>query len=206
MKSYKRLNFLSTLLSDNAIMADIGSDHGYLPLLHILKNNGKKAYACDINPNALKQAEHTLKKYPNLNIELQLMPGLQNLKSDVEEIVIAGMGFETIKMILENDEEKALQCNKIILQCNKDIEKLRQFLKNKNYYLLGEYLVEENQIFYEILVVSLQQGKNVHPLETDEQYQTYLNYLLRKIEQIPNFQNIEKLRLKYEQLQTKLKN
>lgn len=200
MKLSDRLSSILKLVSSGCILADIGSDHGYLCIAHINDNNGKKAYACDINANALEQAKKTLTKYPSSKVELQLMDGITDLKQDVEEIVIAGMGFDTIKMILEHQDEKLSRLNKIIIQCNKNIDKLKSFLKSQSIYINEEHLVYDNELYYELLVCSKKDKNEYKKIIDDSLYKDYLDFHLFKIESIDGYNQIQGLKDKYEYL------
>lgn len=201
MKLSTRLQKLLDLTSENSILADIGSDHGYLCIAYVNQKDGQKAYACDINQNALNQAKKALEKYPSEKVELQLMDGIENLKSDVKEIVIAGMGFDTIKLILASHYDKLKGLDKIIIQCNKNIDKLKAFLNEEKIYINEEHLVLDNQIFYEILVCSVNNSQLLRPITLDDQYYDYLDYQLDKIKKIEDFNSIPELKEKFDALQ-----
>ncbi len=186
MKLSHRLACILKNVSKGCILADIGSDHGYLCIAHIYENEGKKAYACDINENALEQTKKTLSKYPSEKVVLQLMNGIENLSSDVEEIVIAGMGFDTIKLILENQDSKLENLNKIIIQCNKNVDKLKSFLSKNKIFINQEHLIYDNDLYYELLVCSKKDEKKYKVIQDDILYNDYLDFHLNKIEQIPH--------------------
>ncbi len=198
----KRLATLCQLISEKTIFADIGTDHGYLCVAYIQQRKGLKAYACDVNARALKQAENTLIKYQCQNVELQLMDGLSQLADDVKEIVIAGMGFDTIKTILEKDKVILPKLNKIIIQCNKNNDKLKKFITYLGLYINEHHIVIENNIAYEILVIS---GKNVKnkKLQDNENYIEYLDYHINKIKLITNYDKIPHLYQRLIQLEKK---
>lgn len=198
----KRLATLCQLISEKTIFADIGTDHGYLCVAYIQQRKGLKAYACDINKSALKQAENTVAKYQCPNVELQLMDGLSQLADDVKEIVIAGMGYDTIKTILENGKAMLPKLNKIIIQCNKNNDKLKKFITHIGLYINECHIVIENNIAYEILVVSSKNVKN-KTLQDNENYIEYLDYHINKIKLIENYDKIPHLFQKVVQLEKK---
>ena len=103
MKLSKRLACIAGMVSKNSILADIGCDHGLLPISLIQQGVISKAYACDINPRPLQRAEEAIIQANCCGtISTILSDGLQQVPSDADCIVIAGMGFETIRNILEN--------------------------------------------------------------------------------------------------------
>lgn len=200
MKISNRLQLLAHCLSKQKIIADIGSDHGYLCVYYMLYCNGKKAYACDINRNALNQAKQTLTKNPSVAVELQCMDGIQQLHQDVQEIVIAGMGYDTIRSILENQEEKIARLDRIVIQCNKNLDKMQQFLSAIQLPIIETHLVFENGLYYEIYVCSQKYPTVLKTIAEDALYQQYLNFKIAKIEQTPHFETIQKLKEKHEKL------
>lgn len=203
MKLSTRLNTLCQCLSENKVIADIGSDHAYLCVAYILNRKGKKAYACDINQNALNQAKQTIEKYPKISVTLQLMDGIQQLANDVEEIVIAGMGYDTICHILSNQQSTLRKLDKIVIQCNKNIELMKQFLNKEKIFINRTHIVFENGIYYEILECSMKQSKISKTIEDNGNYIDYLDFQISKITQIENYTSNDKLKMKYEQLNEK---
>lgn len=152
MKISKRLKAIAKHVNKNEILADIGSDHALLPCYLVKNNVISKAYACDINDKPLLQAKRNIEK--NLlsdNITTILASGISLLPVDTKQIVIAGMGFETIKDILENDIDKLNSFNRIIVQSNTDVDMLRQWISDHHYNILEEDIVYDG-FYYQIIV------------------------------------------------------
>ena len=117
-------------------IADIGTDHAYLPCAGLLRGQLKRAIAADVGGGPLEAAKATISKY-NLDdlIETRLGSGLSVIKpGEVEGVVIAGMGGKLITSILEADIPLAKSFNRLILQPNLDANVLRTFLM-KNQFL-----------------------------------------------------------------------
>lgn len=145
----KRLFAIAEMVPSCPLMADIGTDHGYLPCYLIQKKIVEKAIARDIAIMPLKRAESNIQKYHLENqIITQQASGLQDLNPSTNCVVIAGMGGHLIANILQNSK---IQYPVIILQPNANAEKVRQALMNLNYKIVDETIVLEEKKFYEII-------------------------------------------------------
>ena len=153
MKLSKRLNAIKKLVEKGSILADIGCDHAYLSCACILECICVKAYASDINEGPLKQAMANIKE---LHLEEKVIPilsnGLHSIPSDCDVVVISGMGFETIKLILENDFHRLKDFKQIILQSNSDLELLRGWISDHKYQITHEKIVQDGH-YYQIISI-----------------------------------------------------
>ena len=148
----KRLEAIINMIASNSIVADVGCDHGLLVCELVKRNIISKAYAMDINEKPLAQAKRSIIEYDlENNIEVILSNGLNNLPDDANTLVIAGMGYETCKIILENDFNKIKQFNQIIIQVNRDVDKLRQWISNNNFTITDEEIIYDKH-YYQIIV------------------------------------------------------
>ncbi len=97
-----RLSLCSEFVREGRVVADIGTDHAYLPVSLVLSGKVPKAIASDINPDPLEKGRLTIKKYGlEDKISTRLSPGLEKIsEGEAQDIVIAGMGGETIISIL----------------------------------------------------------------------------------------------------------
>lgn len=145
-------------------IADIGTDHAYLPCVGLLRGQLKRAIAADVGVGPLEAAKATISKY-NLDdlIETRLGSGLSVIKpGEVEGVVIAGMGGKLITSILEADIPLAKSFNRLILQPNLDANVLRTFLMKKQFEIVDEKIVLDEKKFYEIIVVQPSQTPVVY--------------------------------------------
>ena len=85
-----RLSAVASLVKGGGIIADIGTDHGYLPIYLVENNIVSGAIAADIGKEPLKNAERSVKKYGLENeIKLRLSDGLREFSpDDADEIVV----------------------------------------------------------------------------------------------------------------------
>lgn len=152
MKISDRLKKLSTFVNEEDKLIDIGCDHALLDIYLCDEYKNLKVIASDIHEGALKGAEKNIEKFKmNDRIDLRLGDGLSIVNADeIDTILIAGMGFNTIKRILSNDS-KMTNIKKIIIQSNTDVVKLRKFVIKLGYKITRELLVKDNDIIYTII-------------------------------------------------------
>ena len=139
-------------LSQGGIVADIGTDHAYLPIEIIKRGLAKSAVACDINQGPIESARR--------NIEAAgLSDVIQTLRTDglhgVEDyhptdVLIFGMGGELIVRILSEAPWIKDSAVGLILQPMTKAEILRGWLLNNGFSILGETLTREDQYYQTI--------------------------------------------------------
>lgn len=161
----KRLQAVYDMIEENSIVADIGCDHAMLVCALVANKKCQKAYAMDVNEKPLKQALKTIEHY-NLtnNVNAILSNGLAKITDDVDTVVICGMGFETCKMILENDFDKLKRYKKIIIQINRDVYKLREWINQNNFKITNEDIVIDHH-YYQIIAIDPNLNANYTNLE-----------------------------------------
>lgn len=136
------------------IVADIGTDHAYIPIKLIENNIAEKVIASDIKKGPVEIAKQNIKKFGFENkIEVRLGSGLSVLKkNEADTIIIAGMGGEMIEKILREDKETAKSASLLILQPMNSQYELRKFLINNGYKITGEDIAVEGFKVYNILI------------------------------------------------------
>lgn len=150
-----RLQVIANYIEPGESVADIGTDHGYLPVYLYQNNISHHIVMADINHGPIERAKENANKYLGDNdIEVRIGSGLAVLaEKEVDTIVIAGMGGLLIKDILEIDIQKAKSCKKLILQPRNAQDKLREWLINNGFYIEDEALVREGKFICEVLKV-----------------------------------------------------
>ncbi|MFI3210668.1 MAG: class I SAM-dependent methyltransferase [Peptostreptococcaceae bacterium] len=167
MKLTDRLLKIASLVTEKTV-ADIGTDHGYIPIHLLNENKVDFAILADINKGPLMNAKGEVDRN-NLGekVDLRLGSGLEVLeKGEVSEVIIAGMGGSLISKLLENKLEVSQSINKLILQPMQSQETLRKYLLNNGFEILDEVLVKEDFRVYEIICTKYT-GKNT---KVDEIY------------------------------------
>ncbi len=210
----KRLLALYQMVRQGAVVADIGCDHALLSIALVENGICDHVYACDLRTAPLAAAE---KAVSQAGLQERIFcckrNGLSELAADVDTVVIAGMGYETIKAILEAHPHELKEGRSFIIQSNTHVEELRRWISAHHYTIVCEDLVSEDH-FYEIICFTC---KEHEPYEEMEQrygvflpqhplFSSYCIQRLRKVnvilDQLPS--GNEK-RLFYEQSQGELK-
>ena len=150
----ERLQKIADCISTETL-ADIGTDHGYIPIYCVKNDKCVRAIACDINEGPLKSAcENISTNGLSEKIETRLSNGLDALlPNEADTIVIAGMGGFLIRDILINGEDKVGDNTVLILQPMVAAAELREFLCANGYDIFKEILAREDAKFYNILCV-----------------------------------------------------
>ena len=166
-KISNRLRTVSSFVRDGAILADIGTDHAYLPIYLALKNRIKSAYASDVNKGPLDRALENIKKF-NLEdiISTSIANGLDGIeKFAPTDITICGMGGELIAKIIDSSEYVKNKNVRLILQPMTCVKELREYLQN-GFFTIDENVVYEDDKLYQIICVEY--DAKVHKLSDIE--------------------------------------
>lgn len=150
----ERLMALSNYVEKGKVVADIGTDHGYLPIYLVQSGICPRVLAADINLGPLEAARKNVMAHClDTKIELRLGDGLQILKPGEAQVVnIAGMGGNTIANILKAAPGVLAGLERLILQPMGDEGLLRHWLLTNGWKLIDENLVLEDQRLYTIIV------------------------------------------------------
>lgn len=148
-----RLEAIKSMISKCNVAADIGTDHGYVAEMLLKDNTAKKVIATDLNKGPLNRAiEYLTTKNLDEKCDFRLGSGLEILnEKEVDCIIIAGMGGELIRDILNTSKKVSLGSKQLILQPMTAIDKLRKYLFENNYIIIDELIVKELHHFYFII-------------------------------------------------------
>lgn len=151
MRLSDRLKTITMMVSKNSKIADIGTDHGQVPIF-LSENKISDYIVCsDISEPSLLKSKEIVKNFTN--IYPRLGDGLNVLfENEVDEIIIAGMGGYLIVKILEENLNIVKNLKSIILQPMQASEYLREYLYSK-YKFLEEKVVYEDSRYFEIIQV-----------------------------------------------------
>lgn len=178
MDKSKRIEFIVSNLEKVTTLADIGTDHGYVPLLALRNEVCEKAIACDINKDPLAKGKlNAILEGIDDKIEFRLGNGFEPLNiNEVEEVVIAGMGGNLIRDIIQKDLSKVASCKYLVLIPAQNPEVLREYLYKNDFEIIKEDLCFEEGIYYELFKVRKAEG---HSIELDNIYYEISPMLLR---------------------------
>ncbi|MGX7023850.1 tRNA (adenine(22)-N(1))-methyltransferase [Vagococcus hydrophili] len=160
----RRLERVGELVPEGAVLADIGSDHAYLPANLILNNKITSAIAGEVVEGPFQSAKHLVAEL-NLSkaIAVRKGDGLEVIKTsdNVTAISICGMGGALIRDILNRGHltRKLSGREVLLLQANIGEPTLRQWLVNHNYIIDNEDIISENEKIYEIIVATKAEEK-----------------------------------------------
>ena len=134
-------------------LADIGTDHAYIPIY--LARSGKipEAVAMDVNRGPLERAEENIRAYElEDRIKTRLSDGFSALEQgEADSAVIAGMGGGLMIRILKEGEDVVRTLKECILQPQSEIEKVRAFLLEEGFLFIKEDMVEEDGKYYPMM-------------------------------------------------------
>lgn len=149
-----RLQACSEFVRDNCKIVDVGTDHAYLPIWLAKKNKISHALAVDINEAPLTIADKNIAKYHVENKVLsRLSNGINNVSpTEVDDIIISGMGGETIIQILQDTHWIRNTEKHLILQPMTADHLLREFLFKNNFKIIKEVVVKVNRHVYTVML------------------------------------------------------
>lgn len=196
MKLTPRLKKVAEMVPSCSIVADIGTDHAYVPIYLIKSEKAENVIACDVHKEPAERAKiHIKQEGVSARIEVRVGFGLSILESnEAEGIIIAGMGGLMIRDILNTDKEIADTVQWFILQPQNHIADLKLWLRDNGYKISEEGLVAEDNRIYEVFYVEHGYMDSFSDLEaeigvTEERYKDalfgrHLEVLLRKRQKI----------------------
>lgn len=150
-----RLERVAAHVPAAARLADIGCDHGYLPVALMSRGAILSAIAADAAPTPCLAAERSVRESGlSQRISVRLADGLAAIEPGdaITAISLCGMGGETIRDILESGKTRLSGQERLILQPNGGEQPLRQWLMENSYRILCEEVLWENRFEYEIIV------------------------------------------------------
>lgn len=150
-----RLERVAAHMPAGAHLADIGSDHAYLPVALLRRGVIATAVAGEVALTPLRAAERTVVENDlEQRISVRLANGLAAIEPEdgITAISLCGMGGETIRDILDSGKARLSGRERLILQPNGGEQPLRQWLMENGYRILCEELLRENRFYYEIIV------------------------------------------------------
>jgi len=135
-------------------IADIGTDHGYLPIFALQNKLATSAVASDVNEQPLLRARENAEAAGLTDIEFRPGYGLDVLQpGEVDTIVIAGMGGKLMADILQRGRDVALGASQLLLSPHLDVPFVRREVHEMGCNIYGEELVYDEGKYYSILDV-----------------------------------------------------
>ena len=155
MELSKRLQAVADLVSQGLVIADVGTDHGYIPIYLVQTGKSEKAFAMDVNEGPLLRAkEHIAEHGLSEKIGVRLSDGVRALMpGECDGVVVAGMGGALAIKIMEEGETVFRNLKEFVLQPQSELTKVRQYLFENDYCVIAEDMVLEDGKFYPMMKV-----------------------------------------------------
>ena len=216
----KRLKFIIEHIDKCNCIADIGTDHGYIPIYAIKNFLCNKAIASDINKGPVEKAKlNSVLDKVDAFVDVRLGPGLKTIKKgEANGVIIAGMGGNLIIDILKADIEKVKEMDFLVLQPAQNPEVLREYLYNNGYEIINEDLCYDEGIFYELFKVKKikENNKKLDPIyyefspilikNKNPLFNSYLDFKKEKYEKILEYikDNSESAKARKKEIENKI--
>jgi tRNA (adenine22-N1)-methyltransferase len=144
---------VAAMVTSGGVLADIGTDHAYVPIALMQRQKIRGAIAMDINRGPLGRANENIAAAKlSAHIETRLSDGLEKLNpGEADTIIIAGMGGELTIHILEEGQAVCDEASELILQPQSDIQKVREYLRKHQYRIIDEDMVCEDDKYYPMM-------------------------------------------------------
>lgn len=149
----KRLKEVASFVTSGKSIADIGTDHGYVPIYLVMAGKVPRAIAMDINEGPLKRAEENILKYGlQKHIETRLSDGLLEYnKGEADSIIMSGMGGRLIISMLSACYDKWSENTELILSPHSEVELVRRYLCENGMTIADESMVTDDGKYYVVM-------------------------------------------------------
>ena len=155
IKLSNRLQAVARQIPAGLRVADVGTDHGYLPVYLVVNDIAPKVIASDRGKRPLDSARQLISLLSLENqIDVRLGDGLSVLQPDEAEVLcLAGMGGVAIKEIISAGLPLAQAAKRLVLQPQRNVPAVRRFLVANGFKIVAEDLAEDDGFYYEIIAV-----------------------------------------------------
>ncbi len=156
MKLSRRLETIASFVPEGSTVADIGTDHGYIPIHLVQEGKAKHAIAMDVRKGPLLRAQaHIHEAGLEAHVEVRLSDGLLKLEqNEADCVVIAGMGGELIIHILEEGRGLWEGIPHWVLSPHSELDKVRRFLEEQEFFTWRETMIKEEGKFYTVMGIN----------------------------------------------------
>ncbi len=145
----QRILAIANMLEKGTCMADIGTDHAKLPIYLVQNGIFEKAYACDIADGPLSIAQDAIQKEGlSDKIPTVLSNGFDQVPSDIDACVFAGVGYVTAMEVFEKAKDRLDGIQQIIVQVNNDVEQMRTYISDNGWTIEDEVLIKDRKHYY----------------------------------------------------------
>ena len=179
-----RLKTVASFVKRGSRLADIGTDHGYIPIYLVEKGIISRAIAMDVNKGPIERAKNNIRAAGLEDfIETRISDGLKKLeKNEVDSIIIAGMGGMLIRKILDDKIDIINSVEELIVSPHSDWFTVREVLINNNMEIIDEAIIKDEGKYY--LIIKSKFSKTSISKEYDLTTLTYGKILLENKNEI----------------------
>ncbi|NLI91627.1 MAG: SAM-dependent methyltransferase [Peptococcaceae bacterium] len=163
-----RLQTIASFIKEGSVLGDIGTDHAYLPVYLVQRGIINRALGVDIHEGPYQSALETVKAYGyHQKIDIRKGNGLLPIEpGEVDFLVLAGMGGNTILQILGEKKDVLQEVNELVLQPQGAEGKVRRELLKAGWKIKDELLVEEDARIYSVIHFSRTEGITFDDVES----------------------------------------
>lgn len=182
IKLSDRLQMIADLIENGQTVADIGTDHGFLPIYLWESGKSSRVILADISKGSLQKAidnvemQNFKEETVNNGFDFRLGNGIEVLQNgEVDVVVIAGMGGILMTEILGKNLNKSKSMKRFILQPRNSQGKLRWWLLNNGFIIKQEKIVREGKYICEVIFAEAEENDSVLielPKESDLELQS----------------------------------
>ncbi len=176
MNLSKRLKTVADCVTSGNIVADVGTDHGYIPIYLASHGISSHVIAMDVNEGPLSTAKRNI----SLNnveeqVSTRLSDGLRELGSnEADTVIISGMGGLLTVRILKDDMDKVRNLKELILSPHSDWDVVRHFLHDEGMMITDEHMVIDDGKYYVVMKAVYRPENNRNTSECEYRYGSVL--------------------------------
>ncbi len=189
MKLSKRLELVASMVPAGSRIADIGTDHGYIPITLVERGICPSAIAMDVGTGPLARAQaHIRDRGLEGRISTRISDGMAKLKpGEADAVVLAGMGGELVIHILEGGRHLWGDVEAFILSPQSDLEKVRRYLEKNDFQIQKEDMVWDEGKYYTVMLAVRGVGGGKGPAGSNPWWYRYGRYLIQQNHPVLSF-------------------
>ena len=168
MKLSERLNTVVSFVKPGSRVADVGTDHGYVPIELARRGIIRHGLAMDVRKGPLERAKEHIRQYGLEDvIETRLSDGICQMQDgEADTVIVAGMGGELVIHILEEGQRFWDQIDHWILSPQSELDKVRDYLAGHGFAMERETMLKEEGKYYVVMDVVRGQMEPLKPWES----------------------------------------
>ena len=148
-----RLKKIAGMVTPGYVVADIGTDHGYVPLFLLKEGIIPKAIGVDTSRGSIDKAGENAERFGlSDRLDLRCSDGLKDIRpGEAQCIIICGMGGILMERILREGRDAALSAMEIIVSPHRDLELVVKFLEDNGFDIVSDETIEDRKKTYHII-------------------------------------------------------